>query len=77
MPWSVKSEDIPSNIDPSYLRAFNFKEEDQPAALEELEREYCRRTKQPYPIEELVFVRAWMLVRVRIVLPFSPLSTSC
>lgn len=66
MPWSVKPEDIPREIDPSHLQAFNFKEEDRPASREELEREYCVRTKQPYPIEELIFVRAWMLVRVRI-----------
>ena len=68
MPWSVRSQDIPSDIDQSHLQAFDFNESDQPCTLEELEREYCARTKQPYPIEEMVFVRAWMLVRVSITL---------
>lgn len=35
-----------------------------PASLEELEREYCRLTRQPYPIFEMVFARSWMLFRV-------------
>lgn len=50
MLWSVRPEDhIPRDIDPfyMYLWAFNFKEEDLPASLEELEREYCLRTKHP------------------------------
>ena len=40
---------------------------EQPANLEELEREYCRLTKQPYPILEMVFVRSWMLFRLAII----------
>lgn len=35
-----------------------------PISLEDLEREYCRLTTQPYPIEEMVFARSWMLFRV-------------
>jgi len=37
---------------------------DVPIPLEDLEKEYCRLTSQPYPIPEMVFVRSWMLFRV-------------
>ena len=37
-----------------------------PVTLEELEREYCRLTKWPYPITEMVFARSWMLFRVNL-----------
>ena len=49
----------------SVLIAFQNSPE-QPADVEELLREYCRLTKQPYPIPELVFARSWMLFRVRL-----------
>jgi hypothetical protein len=39
---------------------------DVPIPLEDLEKEYCRLTSQPYPIPEMVFVRSWMLFRVRL-----------
>lgn len=43
-----------------------FKNSDlSPCSLELLEREYCKETGQPYPIAELLFVRSWMLFRVR------------
>ena len=36
-----------------------------PAPLEVIEKEYCRLTDWPYPIQEMVFARSWMLFRVR------------
>lgn len=47
------------------MRGFKNTTKDVPIALEELEREYCRLTNQPYPIIEMLFVRSWMLFRVR------------
>lgn len=35
-----------------------------PCELEELYREYCKLTDQPYPIPEMVFANSWMLFRV-------------
>lgn len=43
---------------------FKNQSKDVPIALEVLEREYCRLTKQPYPIPEMIFARSWMLFRV-------------
>ena len=45
--------------------AFKDNDAEAPLRLEELEREYCRITGQPYPIPEMVFARSWMLFRVR------------
>ncbi|KAI0260136.1 kinase-like domain-containing protein [Gloeopeniophorella convolvens] len=39
----------------------------QPLTLEELEREYCRVTQQPYPIVEMGFARSWMLTRLAVI----------
>lgn len=47
------------------LKGFKNVTKDVPIPLEDLEREYCRLTSQPYPIKEMVFVRSWMLFRVR------------
>ena len=47
------------------MRGFKNTTKDVPITLEELEREYCRLTNQPYPIIEMLFVRSWMLFRVR------------
>lgn len=49
--------------------------QDVPISLEELEREYCRLTTQPYPIREMVFTRSWMLFRVRPLTPYSLATT--
>jgi len=38
-----------------------------PIPLEDLEREYCRLTGQAYPINEMTFVRSWMLFRLAII----------
>lgn len=42
-----------------------------PITKEELEQEYCKCTRQPYPIPEIVFARSWMLFRVSLVDPTS------
>ncbi len=39
-------------------------QKDIPITFEELEGEYCRLMRQPCPINELIFVRSWMLFRV-------------
>ncbi|KIL68737.1 hypothetical protein M378DRAFT_8198 [Amanita muscaria Koide BX008] len=41
---------------------------DVPIALEDLEREYCRLTKQTYPIHGIVFVRSWSVFRLAVIL---------
>lgn len=58
--------DIPSTIQFT-LRGYKNTTLDVPIQLEDLEREYCRVTSQPYPIPEMVFVRSWMLFRVSVV----------
>ena len=45
-----------------------------PIALETIEREYCRLMHLDYPIRDMVFVRSWMLFRVRLLA--SPLSAT-
>jgi hypothetical protein len=61
-PWSIDTEDIPVN---SSIRGFKNVNVDVPIPLEDLEREYCRLTKQAYPIPEMVYVRSWMFFRVK------------
>ncbi|KAJ7668700.1 kinase-like domain-containing protein [Mycena polygramma] len=68
MPWSVRTKDM--QLDPaqqSFMNGFKDAPALQPIALEELEREYCRLTHQPYPITEMVFVRSWMLFRLAVI----------
>ena len=60
-PWSIRPENMPQGTS---IRAFKGAK-DVPISLETLEKEYCRLLNQPYPIKELVFVRSWMLFRVR------------
>ena len=47
------------------MQGFKGTPESVPIPIEDLEQEYCRLTSQSYPIHELVFVRSWMLFRVR------------
>jgi hypothetical protein len=63
MPWSVDTEDIPAGTISS-MGGFRNTNVDAPIPLEDLEREYCRITKQTYPIPEMVYVRSWMFFRV-------------
>ncbi|KAH0829094.1 kinase-like domain-containing protein [Lanmaoa asiatica] len=65
---------IPKNLpdDPLFknfnlIKAFKNTTKDVPIPLEDLEREYCRLTNQAYPIEEMIFVRSWMLFRLAII----------
>ncbi|KAH8115376.1 kinase-like protein [Phellopilus nigrolimitatus] len=67
MPWSVNPRDVPDGSDGLSMRGFKFGSGQAPMTLEELEREYCRFTKQPYPITEMVFARSWMLLRLSII----------
>ena len=57
-------KDLPPEIKFSMLRGFRNAAADVPIPLEDLEREYCCRTKQAYPIPEMVYVRSWMFFRV-------------
>ncbi|THH08037.1 hypothetical protein EW145_g2974 [Phellinidium pouzarii] len=63
MPWSVNGLDIGSDSSGFSMQAFRFSDSKLPAPLEDLEREYCRKTNQPYPITEMLFARSWMLFR--------------
>ncbi|KIJ65969.1 hypothetical protein HYDPIDRAFT_87245 [Hydnomerulius pinastri MD-312] len=69
-PWTIDAKDIPDDpLFKSYglLKAFKNTTKDVPIPLEDLEREYCRLTSQPYPIQEMPFVRSWMLFRLAII----------
>lgn len=48
------------------VKGFKNITKDVPISLEDLEREYCRSTGQDYPIKDMIFVRSWMLFRVRL-----------
>ena len=63
-PWSIDTKDIPTGINFS-MRGFRNANVDVPIPLEDLEREYCHLTKQPYPIPEMIYVRSWMFFRVK------------
>ncbi|KAJ7876200.1 kinase-like domain-containing protein [Mycena olivaceomarginata] len=65
MPWSIRPTDM--QIGAVMSGRFKGAPERQPIALEELEREYCRHTNQPYPIPEMVFARSWMLFRLAVI----------
>ena len=67
MSWYVNPGDVPAGHD-AIMRGFRSLDigriSSPPIALADLEKEYCRLMKQPYPITEMVFVRSWMLFRV-------------
>ncbi|KAJ7194425.1 kinase-like domain-containing protein [Mycena pura] len=69
MPWSIRPEDMQIDPDKPLMGGY-FKDmpEKQPIPLDDLEREYCRLTSQPYPIKDIVFVRSFMLFRGGVVL---------
>lgn len=64
MPWFLQTSDMKLDSRQGFLTSFKDAPERQPISLEELEREYCRLTRQPYPIKEMVFVRSWSFFRV-------------
>ncbi|PPQ80000.1 hypothetical protein CVT26_004404 [Gymnopilus dilepis] len=65
-PWSIDPNNLPEG-GKGLLKGFKNVTEDVPIPLEDLEREYCRLMKQPYPIREMVFVRSWMLFRLSVI----------
>ncbi len=64
MPWSFHALNLPMEEVSTFLPAVRFGGE-PPIRLEDLEREYCRLLKHPYPIKEMVFARSWSFFRVR------------
>ncbi|KAG0708611.1 kinase-like domain-containing protein [Suillus ampliporus] len=69
-PWAIDARHLPK--DPmiahvTAIKSFKNATKDVPIPLEDLEREYCRLTNQPYPIKEMVFARSWMLFRLAII----------
>ncbi|KAI0724696.1 kinase-like protein [Fomitopsis betulina] len=63
-PWAIEPSVLPTNG--SAMSGFKHVQS-APISLEDLEREYCRLTTQPYPIEEMVFARSWMLFRLAVI----------
>ncbi|KAH7928691.1 APH-domain-containing protein [Leucogyrophana mollusca] len=69
-PWAIDARHIPKDsilTQFTIIKAFKNATKNVPVPLEDLEREYCRLTNQPYPITEMVFVRSWMLFRLAII----------
>ncbi|OAX36873.1 kinase-like protein [Rhizopogon vinicolor AM-OR11-026] len=69
-PWSIDARHIPKDsaiTQFSLVRAFKNATKDVPIPLEDIEREYCRLTCQPYPIKDIIFARSWMLFRLAII----------
>lgn len=77
-PWSIKPEHLPKDgFFRENVRAFNGVatnttsgagkggERASPVQLEILEKEYCKRMELEYPLKDIIFVRSWMLFRVR------------
>ncbi|KAK2463098.1 hypothetical protein APHAL10511_004753 [Amanita phalloides] len=60
--WSISE-----SARPDFITGFKGSSQDVPIALEELEREYCRLTRQPYPIEGIIFVRSWTVFRLAVI----------
>ncbi|EMD33149.1 hypothetical protein CERSUDRAFT_118211 [Gelatoporia subvermispora B] len=67
LPWAVDPALLPKEFPASSALPGLKNAKDAPIQLEELEREYCRLTKQPYPIEEMIFARSWMLFRLSVI----------
>lgn len=68
-PWSIDPSRVTGPQGIQLLVGFKNTPDLEPVPLEELEREYCRLTGQPYPIPEMVFARSWALFRVSPALP--------
>ena len=58
-PWVIDPNDFNGS-----MVGFKNSPSTEPISLAELEREYCRATRQPYPITQMTFARSWMLIRV-------------
>jgi len=73
-PWSIDMADMPGNGKMN-MTGFKNTTVDVPIPLEDLEKEYCHLTSQPYPIPEMVFVRSWMFFRVSLEIFLFPILT--
>jgi aminoglycoside phosphotransferase (APT) family kinase protein len=51
-----------------YLVGYKNHPSTEPISLAELEREYCRIVRQPYPITEMGFARSWNLIRSAVIM---------
>ncbi|KAH9889446.1 kinase-like protein [Cubamyces lactineus] len=65
-PWAISKSTFPEGV--TLSTAFKDNDAEAPIALEDLERDYCRVTQQPYPIPEMVFARSWMLFRSAVIM---------
>jgi len=65
-PWSVDPQDVPGEAG-TFLRGYKNTTVDVPIPLEDLEREYCKLGKLPYPMPEMTFVRSWMFFRLSVI----------
>ncbi|PCH35571.1 protein kinase subdomain-containing protein PKL/CAK/ACAD [Wolfiporia cocos MD-104 SS10] len=65
--WAIDPQILPDTVAGTALAGFKNNVKDAPISLEDLEREYCRLTSQPYPIPELVFAHSWMLFRLAVI----------
>ncbi|KAJ7072786.1 kinase-like domain-containing protein [Mycena amicta] len=68
IPWSARTSDVGMDDAQPLMRGFkDAPPEEVHASLADLEREYCRLTKQPYPIKDMLFVRSWMIFRLAVI----------
>ncbi|KAH9009900.1 kinase-like domain-containing protein [Lactarius pseudohatsudake] len=58
---------VDPDVTGGHLVGYKNRPSTEPISLAELEREYCRVTRQPYPITEIVFARSWMLIRLAVI----------
>ncbi|KAG1782023.1 kinase-like domain-containing protein [Suillus placidus] len=69
-PWAIDARHIPKDsiiTEFTVIKPFKNATKDVPIPLEDLEREYCRLTNQPYPMKEMIFARSWMLFRLAVI----------
>nr|GAT56193.1 predicted protein [Mycena chlorophos] len=68
IPWSVQSPDKSVDPEQAFMRGFKgLPPSELPISFDDLEREYCRLTKQPCPIPGMLFVRSWMIFRLAVI----------
>ncbi|KAI0034874.1 kinase-like domain-containing protein [Vararia minispora EC-137] len=68
MPWSINWNEVglPSEI-PIATKGYKNSTEDSPISLRDIEQEYSRLMGLSYPIDDMIFVRSWMLFRLAII----------
>ncbi|KAF7304649.1 APH domain-containing protein [Mycena kentingensis (nom. inval.)] len=68
IPWSLYTSDIALDSNEPFMRGFKgLPSSEVPASLDDLQREYCRLAKYPYPITEMLYVRSWMIFRLAVI----------